>query len=637
MKNKVFPYSDEDDSSNNAGTHRTDYQQEPKFSLPVDPPFKYLEIWQRVRIKLKNHLVFSRLLKRSRDLVERSLIMSKSDITLTPELPTGIFHPESSFKSYWNIIVSISLLYTAIIMPFSIAFTESNGLGPIDYFDLIIDFIYLLDFSLTCCTAYYGPTGELIVSRPQIILAYLKSWMVIDFFSSLPYTLFDLYVSGSSSKNANKFVRFFRLPRLYKLMRLSRLLKMLNSSTKSAFLLKIQDFLSIRNSVSRFLKGILTVTIAVHVFSCMWYFSAKIENFSPDTWVVRYNYQDSDTQTLYITCLYWAFTTLSTVGYGDISAFTVGEKIFSIIWMFCGCYFLGFIIGSLASMLVNIETTESALADKLFMIDEFIADAKLDKALSRKLKHAVKYSAQITGYSWLDKENILNEFPKQLKYEVSLAMHHGAAKNLEFFRGKDLSIVSAIVPFLTPLFTIAREMVYNSGEFANEMYFIVKGKVDYVYQSEVIVDRVNKGDYFGDFEMILEVHRKYAALAVCNLELLSMNRKLLTKIKNRFRCIWEEMKMTAVERERRNLVNQERMLNRSKKTILRTAFFNPYIYKSGARSDEIYDKMLLLSDYALGLEKKLEEINKCLNCPVNRFRQRSQSLDDRQLIKPLDY
>jgi hypothetical protein len=42
-----------------------------------------------------------------------------------------------------------------------------------------------------------------------------------------------------------------------------------------------------------------------------------------------------------------------------------------------------------------------------------------------------------SGYSWSDKQNIFNELPKVLKYEVALAMHHGAAKEIGFFSTKD--------------------------------------------------------------------------------------------------------------------------------------------------------------------------------------------------------
>jgi hypothetical protein len=44
---------------------------------------------------------------------------------------------------------------------------------------------------------------------------------------------------------------------------------------------------------------------------------------------------------------------MSTVGYGDISAYTGFEKTLSILWMVYGVVFFSFVIGSLSSMMSN--------------------------------------------------------------------------------------------------------------------------------------------------------------------------------------------------------------------------------------------------------------------------------------------
>lgn len=67
---------------------------------------------------------------------------------------------------------------------------------------------------------------------------------------------------------------------------------------------------------------IITSVICIHLVACFWYFTAKIEGFHPDTWVVRYGFADYDNGSLYLISIYWAITTLTSVGYGDISAFT---------------------------------------------------------------------------------------------------------------------------------------------------------------------------------------------------------------------------------------------------------------------------------------------------------------------------
>jgi hypothetical protein len=84
----------------------------------------------------------------------------------------------------------------------------------------------------------------------------------------------------------------------------------------------IKDFLSFRQSSMRLLMVFFTVAVCAHIVACLWYLAAKIEGFGPHTWVVRKGYIDEDLGTLYTASLYWSITTMSTVGYGDITSDT---------------------------------------------------------------------------------------------------------------------------------------------------------------------------------------------------------------------------------------------------------------------------------------------------------------------------
>ena len=102
-------------------------------------------------------------------------------------------------------------------------------------------------------------------------------------------------------------------------------------------------------------KVLGSVFFIVHLMSCFWYLLAKIEGFGPETWVVRSDILDADNLTKYLMAIYWAFQTLTTVGYGDISAVTSAEIIVSIIWMIIGVGFYSFTIGNLSSIIQTID------------------------------------------------------------------------------------------------------------------------------------------------------------------------------------------------------------------------------------------------------------------------------------------
>jgi len=86
---------------------------------------------------------------------------------------------------------------------------------------------------------------------------------------------------------------------------------------------------------------------------------AKYDDFSPDSWVYRYEMTDQGNFSLYLAALYWTFQTLLTVGYGDIGAYSDVELIFASFWMFVGSFFFTFAIGNLSTVLSSIDTRES--------------------------------------------------------------------------------------------------------------------------------------------------------------------------------------------------------------------------------------------------------------------------------------
>jgi hypothetical protein len=76
----------------------------------------------------------------------------------------------------------------------------------------------------------------------------------------------------------------------------------------------------------------------VHIVSCFWYFITTFYDDSSLTWVNFIGFDNDKylNYEIYITSLYWAYTTMLTVGYGDIVACNNTEYIYSILWMFLG-------------------------------------------------------------------------------------------------------------------------------------------------------------------------------------------------------------------------------------------------------------------------------------------------------------
>jgi len=160
-------------------------------------------------------------------------------------------------------------------------------------------------------------------------------------------------------------LKIARLPRLYRLMRMARLVKILKMFKKSIIFQKIQDFFQMNTGAVRMTTFFITVMTCVHLVGCMWVLNASYQDYGPETWVSQDDLHTYDNYSIYIGAIYWAFTTLLTVGYGDISAATNEEMGIAIAWMVIGGFFYTFTIGNLSSVLSNLDTRENNLRDKL--------------------------------------------------------------------------------------------------------------------------------------------------------------------------------------------------------------------------------------------------------------------------------
>ena len=163
---------------------------------------------------------------------------------------------------------------------------------------------------------------------------------------------------------------------------------------------------------------------------------------------------------------------------------------------------------------------------------------------------ALRYSTDFEGYSWKNKEDIFNELPMRIRYEVTMVMHRQAAERIQFFSNKDPVFITAIIPLLTPVQLNKQEMLFIKNDVPEEIYFINKGKISYLHEEKHIVFcSFMDGSYFGDIEVVLESKRKYNALSIHDSNLLALNYEGINLIKEEFPLIWKNVERVAKYRD----------------------------------------------------------------------------------------
>lgn len=93
--------------------------------------------------------------------------------------------------------------------------------------------------------------------------------------------------------------------------------------------------------------------VLCHVLTCIWVFTGQFTNEEDASWMDEF--EGSGNGALYISSIYYTLTTITTVGYGDITGVNTLEQTVSICIMIIGVISFSFATGSLSSILQNYD------------------------------------------------------------------------------------------------------------------------------------------------------------------------------------------------------------------------------------------------------------------------------------------
>ena len=257
------------------------------------------------------------------------------------QLKKFVVMPNSPFRRRWDMVTMVGLLYTAIFTPVQIAFlgdvmTTRNVADwwPVFTIDRIIDVIFLLDIIVNFRSAWEADDGMARFDAKEGAWKYITGWFLLDLVSALPMDFLELLISpadeldkvaASSNLRSLKLIRLFRLVKIAKVVRASRLFK------------RFEAEMSIKYAMLRLIKFLVVILLVAHWNSCGFYLVSTLsEGTAYDSWAAKSGLEwgpDENPGEKYVASLYWAMMTLTTIGYGDIVATNVYERIYVIFSM----------------------------------------------------------------------------------------------------------------------------------------------------------------------------------------------------------------------------------------------------------------------------------------------------------------
>jgi len=354
-------------------------------------------------------------------------------------------------------------------------------------------------------------------------------WFWIDLASVLPIQL--IFETG----NLRIFLRASKLPKLYKITKISKLMRTARAGRKyDSIWTKFHNMIKLNSGIDRLITNLFTVFIFCHIFACFWHFVARISD-GINNWIIATGLQDTDIYTRYITSMYWIIQTVITVGYGDIPISNSFEQLIAIFAMFAGVLFFSITVGSLTTIISEMDLRGASYENKLNLLIEIKKNYKITERTFEKIRRTIKYTVYKSDENYL---TFLNSLSECIRIELGYYIYRGLVSGIHFFDSKDKQFISTMAPHLKQVSHSRGEIIFNEGEGASEMYFIKEGNVSFVIpecEFKSFMD-IGQGNYFGEIDMIFVQNRKFMAIASTDVELLALDseryRDLITRKSN---------------------------------------------------------------------------------------------------------
>lgn len=136
------------------------------------------------------------------------------------ETTCGVLLHYSPFKAFWDWIILILVLYTAVFTPYSAAFLldehrdlRQRGCGytcnPLNVADLMVDVLFIVDIVINLRTTYVDQNDAVVTQQSRIAKHYIKGWFPIDLFAAIPFDLL-MFRSGSDEVRVCSLLRIIR-------------------------------------------------------------------------------------------------------------------------------------------------------------------------------------------------------------------------------------------------------------------------------------------------------------------------------------------------------------------------------------------------------------------------------------------
>jgi voltage-gated potassium channel len=442
-----------------------------------------------------------------------------------------MFHPENKLRTTWDFFVLAVTVLGALVIPLSVVFDFSSSAEAAALL-WFIPAVFTADILVQFNTGFYR-LGRTVNRRSSVALRYLRSWFFLDLLAALPLGLvFHLFIPAPGT--------------VLLLVSLNPLLKLVHSGST---LYRIGGT-RVNPAILRLVLLVFWILLVAHIVSCGWILiSGNPANLEPGA--------------LYIRAFYWTITTLTTIGYGDITPTGSVQTVFVIFIELLGAAMYGMIIGNIANLIANIDVAKTQYRDKLDKINAFLNYRNIPHDLQRKINDYYSYLWESRrGY---DESAVIEDLPFALKTTVSLQINREIIEKVPLFQTAGEDLIREIVLNLTPVVFTPGDTIVIAGEVGFQMYFISQGSVDVLSADEkTVYATLTAGQFFGEISLLLSMPRTATIRAREYCDLYRLDKENFDRVIQRYPDFAERINELAEKRQAENEAIQKARESESK-------------------------------------------------------------------------
>ncbi|KAK4470956.1 hypothetical protein MN116_006462 [Schistosoma mekongi] len=439
----------------------------------------------------------------------------------------------SLFKIIWDWMILLCTFYIAIMVPYNAAFSQGGDEKDLIICDIIVELLFIIDIILNFWTTYVSKSGQVVYHLKAIAINYLRGWFFLDLLAAIPFDVILAVNNPEIQGTIGEMGNWIHLLKLARLLRLARLFQ------------KIERY----SQYSTVILGLLMCMffLVAHWFACGWYCIGKEEFKSKITREYSWLYELSERmqfnrsymtvsnnktngltrRALYVSSLYFTTTSLTSVGFGNVSPNTVNEKIFAVITMLIGALMHAAVFGNVTTLIQRMYSRRSAYQTKNQDLKDFTRAHHIPKPLKQRMLEF--FQAMWAINRGIDKEAILQSFPENLRGDIALHLNREIL-SLSLFKSASPGCRKCLAQLITTRFATPGEYLVNQGDVLRFIYFVCSGSLEILGEEGTVVGLLGKCDIFGsdmdDMSMLKFSAYNVKSLTYCELQCIALDQQL---------------------------------------------------------------------------------------------------------------